>query len=76
MQLLNVSELIGFKIYIGFVKNLALSISAYFLVKNLISPKIKVLFICILIILILRLFLNIISKHKLYVKVFICKFFM
>jgi len=50
MQLLNVSGLVGFKICVNFVKNLALSIFVYFLVKNLASLKIRVSFVCILII--------------------------
>ena len=51
MQLLNVSRLMGFKIYASFIKNPALSIFVYFLIKNLASLKIRVSFICILIIL-------------------------
>jgi len=50
MQLLNISKLMEFRIYAGFVKNPALSIFIYFLVKNLAFPKIKVLSICISII--------------------------
>jgi len=51
IQLLNVSGPVGFKIYTGFVKNLALLISVYFLVKNLVFLKIKILFVYLLIIL-------------------------
>jgi len=76
MQLLNISKLVGFKIYASFIKNPALSIFICFFVKNLTSLKIKVLFVCILMILSIRLSFNIISKYELYVKVFICKFFM
>jgi len=75
MQLLIVSGLVGFKICINFVKNPALSIFIYFFIKNLISLKIKVSFICILIILSIWLSFDIISKHGSYVKVSICKFF-
>ena len=76
MQLLNVSGLVGFRICISFVKNLALLIFIYFFVKNLVFLRIKVLFVCILIISSAWLSFNVISKHELYVKVFICKFFM
>jgi len=75
VQLLNVSKLMGFRICAGFIENPTLSISACFLAKNLVFPKIKVSSICISIIPISRLFVNVISKHELYIKVFIYKFF-
>ena len=50
MQLLNVSKLVKFKIYASFIKNPALSIFIYSLIKNLASLKIKVSSVCILII--------------------------
>jgi len=75
MQPLNISKLVRFRICAGFIKNPALSISTCFLAKNLVFPKIKVSFVYIPIILISGLFINVISKHKLYVEVFICKFF-